>query len=189
MNHHHHNDKHNNNQYDNQYDKRGSRSSEQGGKRRPELPVALGTELRELALVAGGAIPGALLRWQLEVASLDIDGTPQVGDVAANMLGCLLLGMVVGLAMGQPSISTRLMLWAGIGLCGSLTTFSGWMLELVQALDRGAAATSLQVLLTSLISGLLLLGLGQLIGRRLAQFRGTGRPAVRPPVPGQPTRP
>ena len=40
-------------------------------------------DLRDLALVAGGAIPGALLRWQLEA------------DVVANMLGCLLLGVVL----------------------------------------------------------------------------------------------
>jgi CrcB protein len=70
-------------------------------------------DLRDLALVAGGAIPGALLRWQLGA------------DVVANMLGCLLLGVV----LAQASQRKRLMLWAGIGFCGSLTTFCTWMLD------------------------------------------------------------
>ena len=55
-------------------------------------------ELRDLALVAGGAIPGALLRWQLEA------------DVFANMLGCLLLGVV----LAQASQRKRLLLLASL---------------------------------------------------------------------------
>lgn len=53
------------------------------------------------------------------------------------------------------------MLLAGIGFCGSLTTFSSWMLRLVQLLQRGAGTEALTMLLLSLAGGLLMLLLGQ----------------------------
>lgn len=105
-------------------------------------------DLRDLALVAGGAIPGALLRWQLQA------------DVVANMLGCLLLGLV----LAQASQRKSLMLWAGIGLCGALTTFCTWMLDLARALQAGKPVESALLLLTSLAGGVALVALGRTIG-------------------------
>ena len=122
-------------------------------------------ELNELTLVAAGAIPGALLRWQLEGLMLDklpgLKGQIE-GDFIANMLGCLLIGLL----LSKPDSPKRLLLWGAIGFCGSLTTFSSWMLELVRALDRSAPLTALQVLLVSLVGGLLLLSLGRALGER-----------------------
>jgi CrcB protein len=60
------------------------------------------------------------------------------------------------------------MLWAGIGFCGSLTTFSSWMLQLARALRAGQAWDSLLVLVASLVGGLLLVALGHALGRRRA---------------------
>ncbi|MBM5799633.1 MAG: CrcB family protein [Cyanobacteria bacterium K_DeepCast_35m_m2_023] len=128
-------------------------------------PSHLRREIDELALVAGGAIPGALLRWQLESLASAANGGLQglfAGDLAANLLGCLLLGLLSATA----STRARLLLWAGIGFCGSLTTFSSLMLELVRALDRGETQSSLHLLLVSLVGGLLLVALGRRAGKR-----------------------
>ena len=80
-------------------------------------------DLRDLGLVAAGAIPGALLRWRLEgIGTAGVGGLRGLveADFVANMVGCLLIGVV----LAQANRRKRLMLWAGIGFCGSLTTFS-----------------------------------------------------------------
>jgi CrcB protein len=122
-------------------------------------------ELRDLTLVAGGAIPGALLRWQLELvaASATSPGLRALtgADLLANLIGCLLIGML----LAQPPQRARLYLWGGIGFCGSLTTFSSWMLELVRRLDHGQPLEAFLVLAVSVLGGLALVQLGYGLAR------------------------
>ena len=74
--------------------------------------LSMRDELQQLLLVAAGAVPGALLRWQLGAALHD-------RDVLANVLGALILGLLLGLPCGP-----RLQLLIGVGFCGAFTTFS-----------------------------------------------------------------
>ena len=127
-------------------------------------------EIRDLGLVAAGAIPGALLRWRLETITQTLVGglsSLVAADLPANMLGCLLIGLVLAQGPGRP----RLALAAGIGFCGSLTTFSSWMLDLARALRTGSGVTAAAVLLVSLIGGLALVFLGYGLGQRLPRCR------------------
>ena len=73
--------------------------------------LSMRDELQQLLLVAAGAVPGALLRWQLGAALHD-------RDVLANVLGALILGLLLGLPCGP-----RLQLLIGVGFCGAFTTF------------------------------------------------------------------
>lgn len=124
-------------------------------------------ELSDLALVAGGAIPGALLRWRLALLFPDGHGSlaPWLdGTLLANLSGCLLIGMLVA----QPARRARLFLWGGIGFSGALTTFSTWMLQLTRSLQGGRPVEALATLLLPLAGGLALTALGYRLGRRLA---------------------
>ena len=63
---------------------------------------ALRLELQELLLVALGAVPGALLRWQLGLHLADL-------NLLANVLGAALLGFLAGL----PAAPRRQLLLGG----------------------------------------------------------------------------
>lgn len=134
------------------------------------MKPGLRREGHDLALVGAGAIPGALLRWKLESAAYSLVGDLRgvvSADFLANMVGCLLIGVV--LAQGPNRV--RLTLAIGIGFCGSLTSFSSWMLELAQALRRGDTGAAIAVLATSLLLGVALVVMGYVIGQTLQRRR------------------
>ena len=119
----------------------------------PEQSPSLGTELQELLLVAVGAVPGALLRWQFVVLFQD-------RDVLVNVLGSLILGLLLGLPY-RP----RIQLLVGIGFCGSLTTFSSWMVNSVDLIHSGQHLAALGLIGMTMGLGLGGAALGFWIGR------------------------
>jgi CrcB protein len=127
------------------------------------MPPTRRHALEDLGLVACGAVLGALLRWQLP--------EPR----SANLLGCLLLGLLLPHAQRRP----RLMLLAGIGFCGSLTTFSGWILGLSRNLEAGASIALAGQLPLDLLAGLAALGLGLGLSKRLAMLVSQALKALR----------
>ena len=123
-------------------------------------------ELRELLLVGLGAIPGALLRWQSSVQLGPGLGGSAGADLLVNVLGSFVLGFLAG----PIPMRTGLLLLLGIGFCGSLTTFSSWMLDVVKLLEGGQPLGALLLVLVSLVMGLAAagggLGLSRLLYRR-----------------------
>jgi CrcB protein len=103
-----------------------------------------------LLLVALGAIPGSLLRWLL--ADL----------TAANLLGTFVLGWLSATAAGRPR---GWLLCGGIGFCGSLTSFSGWIQELNNGITQSGPGVALLSWTGQLLAGLLVCGLGLGLGR------------------------
>lgn len=82
-------------------------------------------ESAELLWVALGALPGALLRWQVALHLQD-------QNLLVNTLGASLLGLLAGLPLAP-----RRQLLLGIGFCGSVTTFSSWMLAAMKYISAG----------------------------------------------------
>ena len=119
----------------------------------PEQTPSLGTELQELLLVGLGAVPGALLRWQFGLVLHD-------RDVVVNVLGSLILGLLLGLPY-RP----RIQLLVGIGFCGSLTTFSSWMINSVDLIHSGQHLAALGLIGMTMGLGLGGAALGFWIGR------------------------
>jgi CrcB protein len=136
----------------------------------PPNPASLRREARDLLLVATGAVPGALLRWRLEDVGKGWEGLPTgliEADLVANLIGTFLIGVIAAQRPPRP----RLLLLGAIGFCGSLTTFSSWMLEISLALRRGRPDEALAAVLVSLLGGLAVLTLGLLVGRWLGRLR------------------
>ena len=133
----------------------------------PEQSPSFRTELQELLLVAVGAVPGALLRWQFGVVLHD-------RDVLVNVLGSLILGLLLGLPY-RP----RIQLLVGIGFCGSLTTFSSWMVNSVDLIVSGQQLAAIGLIGLTLGLGLGGAALGLWIGRRFDAL------AIKPSEPPQ----
>ena len=121
----------------------------------PEQLPSFRKELQELLLVAVGAVPGALMRWQFGVVLHD-------KDVLVNVLGALILGLLLGLPY-RP----RIQLLVGIGFCGSLTTFSSWMVNSVDLIASGKLFEAIGLIGITLGLGLGGAALGLWIGRRV----------------------
>lgn len=86
--------------------------------------------------VAGGAALGAVLRWLLGLALNGLFPLLPLGTLAANLGGGYAIGVLAGLALGQPGLSEMTRLFLVTGLLGGLTTFSTFSLEAVTLLQR-----------------------------------------------------
>ena len=119
--------------------------------------LTLRQDLNELALVGLGAVPGAVMRWQVGSHFHD-------NDVIVNVLGAFILGWLVGLPL-----RTKRQLLIGIGFCGSLTTFSSWMVHCVTFIAQGNWLAALGLIGLTLGLGIGAAALGVFVGRNLVR--------------------
>ena len=82
-----------------------------------------------LAVGAGGFI-GSMLRYGLSLAGQRFSVTFPHGTLWANLLGCLVLGVVMALAAETEILSPSARLFWATGLCGGFTTMSTFMYEM-----------------------------------------------------------
>ena len=101
-------------------------------------------------LISMGAIPGALIRWQIDEIFV------------ANLIGCFLLGFFNSL-----DILKKYRLILCVGLCGSMTTFSGWSSHLYKLLNQGLYKLFLLNSISLALMGVLAIGLGHIFAKKL----------------------
>ena len=101
-------------------------------------------------LISFGAILGALFRWQIDEIFI------------VNLIGCFLLGFFNSL-----DILKRYKLTLGVGLCASMTTFSGWSLYLYELLSQGLYKIFLLNSISIVMMGVFATGLGHMLGKKL----------------------
>ncbi len=119
------------------------------------LPALLG------ACAVGGAL-GSLARWGVAEVW---PGTPTVfpwSTFAVNVVGCLLLGLLLGSTAGQDPLRRAFL---GAGVLGGFTTFSTYALQVLITTDDGHGATATIYAAASIVACLL----AAHAGRRLAE--------------------
>ncbi|MCK1795693.1 fluoride efflux transporter CrcB [Streptomyces sp. XM4193] len=115
-----------------------------------------------LLVLLGGAV-GAPLRYLVDLGvqrrrRRDRTAFPR-GTLVVNVAGCLVLGVLTGLALhGAVSDSLRLLL--GTGLCGALTTYSTFSYETLRLAESGARGSAVLNVLLSVGAGFAALHLG-----------------------------
>jgi len=124
---------------------------------RPKLINKLDSVVLDLLLVAIGSVPAALMRWKFN------------NELLANLIGSFILGTLISFPF-----NFRRQLLIGVGFCGSLTTFSSWIIKAVLLLEEGAWMDAVKLIACSLVLGLFAALLGLAIGKQL-RMRGLAR--------------
>ena len=104
-------------------------------------------------LISIGAIPGAFIRVQIDQ------------NFFVNLIGCFLIGMIIRL-----NLSKKNKLVFAVGFCGSLTTFSGWILNLDQMINNGLLFEFILNLIVIILSGLTAIYFGNKLGEKITKL-------------------
>ena len=121
--------------------------------------------MKEIVFVGTGGFIGASLRYIASTwfSQFSRFGFP-LGTLAVNFIGCTLLGIFVGLALGKTT-TLPLQEFVAIGILGGFTTFSAFGLESFELLKSGQFIITLIYIMGSLVLGLSGIGIGILITR------------------------
>jgi CrcB protein len=120
--------------------------------------------LLEFALISGGAILGALLRYLANGWLGVSEQRLPLATLVVNLVGSFLIGWLYG--NGWLSTSEKVRLFAAVGLLGSLTTFSAFSLETFRRIETGQFGWALGYVLLSTVGGLLAVALGVGTGKQ-----------------------
>jgi CrcB protein len=128
-------------------------------------------DARAVAAVAAGALIGGPLRYGVEELTPTADHGFPWATLAVNVSGSFVLALLLVTVLETAWSIRYLREFAGVGLIGSYTTFSTWMVEL-----RDQAAGSEWGLLGAYLGASIVLGLaGAALGMTAARIATTRR--------------
>lgn len=118
-----------------------------------------------MAVGLGGFV-GSILRY-VSVKTIDeyMQKNFAYGTFTVNIVGSLLLGVLVGVALKRTELSENARLFIGVGLCGGFTTFSAFAVENVNLINDKQVGSALLYIGASVIVGILAVLAGIWIGR------------------------
>ena len=111
---------------------------------------------RNILLVALGGALGSVVRY---LVSRWMKGTLPWGTLTVNLVGCLLIGLLMGL-MAKGSLSPEMKLLLVTGFCGGFTTFSTFANESFSMMKGGDVLTMALYVGGSVVVGILAVYVG-----------------------------
>ena len=118
--------------------------------------------MKGVLLVALGGAIGSVARFKLSglVLHHTIDWRFPAGTFAVNVIGCLVAGLLGGLAERHHYFTPDVRMLLFTGLLGGFTTFSAFGLETMLLLKRGEVMIATANIVLSVIAGLVALWVG-----------------------------
>ena len=118
--------------------------------------------LQQFILVGLGGAIGSIARWQLSSVILRnfFDWKFPLGTFTVNVLGCLVIGLLAGLAVKEDYFSSNARLLLFTGLMGGFTTFSSFGLETFYLLKSGEYLIAGGNIVLSVVFGMVALFVG-----------------------------
>ena len=126
--------------------------------------------LKNILLVALGGAAGSVARYLLSKAIQDTAATAfPWGTMAVNVAGCLLIGLLYGLAASDGArLGADLKLMLTVGFCGGFTTFSTFANESLTLAKTGDALLSAAYIGSSVALGVLAVAAGAQLAKAFA---------------------
>lgn len=116
-----------------------------------------------LFVMLGGSV-GAVLRYAVSLLCQHWRCTTLPwATFLVNIIGCFLLGLLMGLGEKYTNFSGSTYLMLTVGLCGAFTTFSTFSADTFRLVDNGQWLMALAYLAASVVIGFVLFYLGKTI--------------------------
>ena len=115
-----------------------------------------------IVLVGVGSLVGGVLRYGLSTWVHRVLDNPwfPYGTLAVNVLGCLVIGFLAGLAETRTAFTSEARLFLFVGILGGFTTFSSFALETFSLARDTQNVAALMNIGLQLILGLLAVWIG-----------------------------
>ena len=122
--------------------------------------------MQQVLLVGVGGFIGAVSRYLIQTQlSHRFPGEFPWGTFVVNIVGCLIIGIIYGLAERHKLMTHDMRLFLAVGFCGSFTTFSAFSVENLNMFQVGNYITAGAYISLSIILGLAAVFGGILIAR------------------------
>lgn len=112
--------------------------------------------LKPLLAVMIGGCAGCVIRWLLAVRLNTLFPNLPPGTLLVNLVGGFIIGATVAWFVRHPGIDPAWKLLITTGLCGGMTTFSTFSLEVVTLLQAGNYLWAMVSVLVHVIGSLLM---------------------------------
>ena len=118
-----------------------------------------------LLVFLGGGL-GSSLRYLVESAMNQYSKVLPFGTFTVNLLGCLLIGMILGYAQKENTLTSNQTLLLATGFCGGFTTFSAFTNENLELIKNGEILNFSIYTISSILVGVLAVFIGFYLANR-----------------------
>ena len=119
--------------------------------------------MKSFILVFLGGGLGSGLRYLVAITMNQYSKVLPFGTFTVNMLGCLLIGLVLGYAQKENTLTSNQTLLLATGFCGGFTTFSAFASENLELIRNGELFNFSIYAIGSVFVGMLLILIGYLL--------------------------
>ncbi len=123
--------------------------------------------MKILLLIGAGSFIGGVSRYLLSqfIQNKSLTTFP-FGTLSVNIIGCLLIGIVFGIAE-KGNLSPEMRLFFATGLLGGFTTYSAFSNDTVAMINSGQYNYAITYVLSSVVIGLVATFLGIMVTRMI----------------------
>ena len=119
-----------------------------------------------LLVFLGGGL-GSGLRYLVTITMNQYSKVLPFGTFTVNMLGCLFIGLILGYAQKENTLTSNQILLMTTGFCGGFTTFSAFTNENLELLRNGDLFNFSLYIFTSIFTAIILVYTGYIVAAKI----------------------